>query len=148
LEEKWYTVDLKLTTPLPRDDQEQLALARRLVLGMQFRPETLWNAIPWTWLIDWFANFDDLLGTTQGIVKYEHKNLNLMRQTTLVTTAPSIGKLPGLNWDEPFTIHCHLKERQVRGVPYALPSFNFPLLNGYQAQIAGALVTNGVFARL
>jgi hypothetical protein len=148
LEEKWYTVDLSLQTPLPSGDQEQLDLARRLVLGLQFRPETLWNAIPWTWLIDWFANFDDLLGTSQGIVKYNHENLNLMRQTTLVTTEPSIGKLPGLSWDEPFTIRCHLKERQVRGVPYALPSFNFPLLNGYQAQIAGALVSNGVFSRL
>jgi hypothetical protein len=31
--------------------------------GLEPSPTVLWNAIPWTWLIDWFTNASDMLST-------------------------------------------------------------------------------------
>ena len=33
-----------------------------LLLGTRLDPEVLWNLQPWSWLVDWFVNYGDVLG--------------------------------------------------------------------------------------
>lgn len=35
--------------------------ARRALWGLNPTPEVLWNALPWSWLADWFANVGDVM---------------------------------------------------------------------------------------
>jgi len=39
-----------------------------LLLGTRLDPEVLWNLQPWTWLVDWFINFGDVLGNLSAII--------------------------------------------------------------------------------
>lgn len=32
-----------------------------LMLGLSLTPESIWNASPWTWLVDWFVNAGDVI---------------------------------------------------------------------------------------
>jgi len=37
-------------------------------LGTRLDPEVLWNLAPWTWMVDWVANFGDIVGNLSAIV--------------------------------------------------------------------------------
>jgi hypothetical protein len=37
------------------------------LLGVRITPELLWNATPWTWLLDWFANIGDVISNISHI---------------------------------------------------------------------------------
>jgi hypothetical protein len=39
-----------------------------LLLGTRIDPEVIWNLQPWSWLIDWFANYGDVLGNFSAMV--------------------------------------------------------------------------------
>lgn len=39
-----------------------------LLLGTRLDPEVLWNLVPWSWLVDWFFNFGDIIGNISAIV--------------------------------------------------------------------------------
>lgn len=43
------------------DDHLLKAAALRTVLGAGVHPSAVWELIPWSWLIDWFADFQDIL---------------------------------------------------------------------------------------
>jgi hypothetical protein len=49
-------------------------LAFRLVFGLNTNPKALWDAFPWTWLIDWFSNFGDFIQTS-GLGIHAHASL-------------------------------------------------------------------------
>jgi hypothetical protein len=50
--------------PGPRDVNWTRAMKAR-IFGLYPSPAVVWNALPWTWLIDWFANVGDVLSNMQ-----------------------------------------------------------------------------------
>lgn len=38
------------------------------LLGVRLDPEILWNLAPWTWLVDWFGNFGDVISNASMAV--------------------------------------------------------------------------------
>lgn len=63
---KWIGDPVKFGEALNSDRRAFLNAA----LGMDFNVVQLWNAIPWSWLTDWFVNVDAILtlkGNRQGI---------------------------------------------------------------------------------
>nr|UJQ85854.1 MAG: putative maturation protein [Leviviridae sp.] len=42
-------------------DQDLARQARALVFGSDITTKEVWDAVPWTWLVDWFANVGDFL---------------------------------------------------------------------------------------
>ena len=38
-----------------------------LLLGTRIDPEVIWNLQPWSWLVDWFVNYGDVLGNISAI---------------------------------------------------------------------------------
>jgi len=63
--ERWGTVRW-MSTALPsyhlsRKQMDQKA--RNLVLGLNVNPKAIWDAVPWSWMIDWYANMGEYLGT-------------------------------------------------------------------------------------
>jgi hypothetical protein len=54
------------TYHLPSDYRSRNAIIRdsrkaRAILGLNLNPELLWNAMPWSWAIDWFTNCGDVI---------------------------------------------------------------------------------------
>lgn len=63
---------VRWTNPYPRHSrlsyQELERQARDIVFGLNVTPKEVWDAVPWTWLVDWFANFGDYLDSTNNLL--------------------------------------------------------------------------------
>jgi hypothetical protein len=65
------------------DDLRRFEADANTLLGTRLDPEVLWNLTPWTWLVDWFLNFGDVVGNISAIaadnlvIQYAY----LMRET-------------------------------------------------------------------
>lgn len=57
-----------------------------ILMGTRLDPEVLWNLAPWTWLIDWFVNFGDVLGNISAIISdgLVMQYAYIMQETTTV----------------------------------------------------------------
>lgn len=58
----------------PRDSvptKPSRASAMRAILGGTIDSATVWNAMPWSWLIDWYADFGSYLAAKRNIVGYK-----------------------------------------------------------------------------
>jgi hypothetical protein len=136
----WFTANAKLLTSLP-DNRPVPDLARDLVLGLSVRPDLLWNMLPWSWLIDYFANIGDFMSANSGYVRSKVTRLCLMAHIVdQVETLPGktsanhfIGTLGNLQTD--------IKRRSVHPNPTARISFDPFLTNGQMANL-GALVVS------
>lgn len=76
-EEWWYSLRLALTSPLHTETLDTLAF--RTTLGLTgLSAATIWEELPWSWLVDYFVNVSDLLDINRGYLHYTTKNMNLM----------------------------------------------------------------------
>lgn len=75
VQRQWFSGAFTYSLPSGYDSRNKLdrysLLAERL--GLKLTPETIWNAAPWTWAVDWFGNFGDVLSNVsdfadQGLV--------------------------------------------------------------------------------
>nr|UJQ85050.1 MAG: putative maturation protein [Leviviridae sp.] len=124
----------------PRTDSEYRSLARRAVLGLDITPATLWEAMPWSWLADWFGSMGDYLGAHRNTVPAGHQNGNVMTQTD---TYKTIVREPGLDVHSntvkggDMQRHRVSKLRVVQNNP-TIAAF-LPFLDKRQVSILGAL---------
>lgn len=132
---KWGSVRWIPTTLPPRDETAIHAQAMRLVFGAELSPSAVWNAIPWTWLVDWFSNVGDYLVAYNNIVPCTHSTPCIM--THLVTKRSYIrtdshGEVSGGGGYATF-------ETKTRSLVPATLTAGIPFLSGYQMSILGAL---------
>lgn len=52
------------TEPTDEDDDRALSLSK--LLGFDLTPDTIWNAAPWSWAIDYFVNLGDVISNLQS----------------------------------------------------------------------------------
>jgi hypothetical protein len=71
-------------------DQSLTALAKRAVTGMTLDFSTLWEAMPWSWLIDWGVNIGDFLKTQRNIIPATCTSVTLMKHTVSVIPIPDM----------------------------------------------------------
>lgn len=75
-----------MPTAVPADigRQDLGRIARRLVFGLQHRgvdAVQAWNALPFSWLADWFGNFGDWLAAHRNVVPAAPSPCNIMTLT-------------------------------------------------------------------
>lgn len=75
-EDWWFTCNVKLTSSIPGPDLG--AAAFKAAFGFSNPISTVWNALPWSWLFDYFANIGTFLEATGGLINYRPSKLNLM----------------------------------------------------------------------
>lgn len=137
----WCTARVHLTDSLPPTLDERQMLYLRTAFGLNFRPAMIWDAIPWTWLIDYFTNIGDLMEARAGYGKWRFTDLYVMVRSTLTDEVTGTAQqLQGLSYSGGKRISTR-KERSYVG---SNPNVGFglsPLLTGYQAGILGSLLT-------
>jgi hypothetical protein len=139
---KWGTcVWIPTVSIPPQTHQETLGQALRLTFGLDVSFATVWNAMPWSWLADWFSNTGDIFDGNRNTIPVRHDGSCVMEQaiSRLVdfskTSGP--GTLQGrLN---PYPLRA-AKLRTVVGSASPIPEFNLPFLNGKQLGILASLV--------
>lgn len=80
---KWVAVRW---TPLDRinipSSAEQVEKARYLVHGWRIDPFDIWNALPWSWLVDYFSNVGDFLGACSNTAGNQLSSCCVMLKVT------------------------------------------------------------------
>lgn len=135
----WFTVRLTLKQELPRSSAELRAIARRAVLGLNVSAGTLWEAMPWSWLIDYFVNIGDILDANRGAIPFQMSNMNIMAhsivtdQLTGFKNAGDITCTGGL-------LQTETKSRYVSPIPVPRVAYR-PFFTTHMTAIVGSLAT-------
>jgi hypothetical protein len=134
----WMSSRMKVTNDLPPPEEIPEFLLRNY-FGLNMSASTLWNAIPWSWLIDYLLNIGDLLDTTGGKLTWEVPSMCIMHRSEAVSTLENKRSELGLTWNGGDHMTTVTKRRNV----YVNPTLNFAfrpfLTNGMVANL-GALV--------
>jgi hypothetical protein len=99
----WGSAQWKLdssTFSLPTTDLGRIKLARRQVLGLNWYEAlpTAWELVPWSWLIDWFGNYGELLAARRNSMPMKPGLVCVMRTATARVNRHSVGGFESDPW--------------------------------------------------
>jgi hypothetical protein len=140
----WGTIRWKPTVVPPGTRDPTDLEVYRAALGLDITLATVWEALPWTWLIDWFSTAGDFLAAHRNTIPATHSNICIMRmyQNECRYTPQQVPN--GLTWGGASPVW----SRKTR-VPYSslvYPTAYLPFLGGRQLSILGSLaITRGLF---
>lgn len=135
----WFTARAKLVDPLPNDGVALRSLSKDILLGLTRRPASVWEYIPWTWLIDYFANVGEYMRAWEALTRVRVSNMNIMAHQVSSRSLTNFWLRDGLTCSSP----AHRVEQKLRRVyTYPLPKLAFdPFLNNGQMAVLGALAS-------
>jgi len=110
------------------------AIARRAVLGLTVDFLTLWEAMPWSWLIDWGSNIGDFFKAHRNIVPAVLSDISVMRHAT--TSYSYDGWTDGVASITPARVR---RVDKRRANSFVAPSAHFPFLSAGQMGIVASL---------
>jgi hypothetical protein len=147
VERTWGFVRWKPTANSPKTDSERRRAARRAVLGLTVDFSTAWNAMPWSWLIDWCSSVGDFLAASRNIVPATPTDICIMSHRTTVTTFRRSTSNPGSfpNIGNPKVIHTNCGDftanRETKSRSPATPtlSAHLPFLSLRQLSILASI---------
>jgi len=132
---------------VPNTDMTRHQLARNLVFGLQ-KPglKTAWDALPWSWLIDWGTTVGDFLAANRNSVGAHHVgNINVMTRTVTRTEFSRTGGPAWLSGGNGFA-EIETKSRAVETGPSLETNLTF--LSNWQMSILGAIGISRMRGRL
>jgi len=109
-------------------------MARRAVQGGTFDFSTLWEAVPWSWAIDWFSNIGEYLVAQRNIIPARIVGVYPMTHTRTVNEFTAIPVNGGF-----MTAGRCLRESKRRSVGSVSIDAHFNFLNGSQMGILASL---------
>lgn len=138
---KWATTIWKPSVKIPPiPDADLWNVARRATFGLDVTPATLWEIMPWSWLIDWFSNVGELMTLSRNTIPVDHSGSCVMRQTESRFVFVNHVSGPGTYQVSISPIPQFVdKRRDVMGNVTPMAEFNIPFLNGRQLGILGSL---------
>lgn len=150
LEAKFFSFDDPMPSP-GLTVADRAALKRAIAMGRvgNVSFDTIWEAIPFSWLIDYFANISSYLKALRGYATYTVLGTNIMRTTTFKTVVDYVGPSPydPFAWKREqvnYTAGSHsviVKERTQGGIPnwYLRKQWLTPHQTGILASIGAAM---------
>jgi hypothetical protein len=134
----WGTIRWKPSYALqmtPREDVRALARRQLLAMTSSHITQNLWEALPWSWLIDWFANVGDYIQATNNSLGHSTDLAIMTRQRNSVkyqiTSQPSWLSLSGGNG---YVYESKARQSDGPGI-----SASIPFLSGGSLSILGSL---------
>jgi hypothetical protein len=135
----WATANGKLLMKLPNSQLGLRRLSARAAYGLTLRPETFWDAIPWTWLSDYLLNVGDYLAANSGLTRLSITRMNIMAtqdcRSSLVNARPASGL------DSTVSILQTVRKSRSAFVNPTPSISATPFLTSGQTKILGALAT-------
>lgn len=67
---QWFSGKEIYGYPIGKDIASRIkatAADARYLYGLDLTPETIWNAIPWSWFVDWFINIGDMFSMLDSV---------------------------------------------------------------------------------
>lgn len=141
--QSWFSARVRMSPlSLPKNLGDQRALARRTAFGFSNPASTVWNALPWTFLIDYFTNVGNLLQSIGGLIPFTVTDACVMCTQTRRQSVGG-GSSGGVTLSGGYA-ESIVKRRSVftYPVPMIAPT---PFLSGRQWTNIAALVTASAF---
>jgi len=133
---KWGTTRWLPDYPSDRHTNTELRrTAMRLVSGINPNPKIIWDAIPWTWMIDWFTNIGDFLQSSAYSIQCRPSTPCVMYERITEYQYTRQSAPSWVNWGDG---SIKLIDRQRRSASATL-SASLPFLSARQLSILGAL---------
>jgi len=117
------------------------------LLGARLDPASLWQAMPWSWLIDWFVDIGDIIAngssaTFDGqVLQYGYLMQTTTRQATISTDAPVAVRQSGGEFTPVgnlTTTFVSQRKDRIRATPFGF-GLNPNSLSAQQWAVLGAL---------
>lgn len=134
--ERWATIRWNLTDASQIGKRADWTSAMRVTLGLNKGniPIQVWKAMPWSWMIDWFAGVSDVLQANHNSVFYTPSMLNIMQHSISERRfMASSFNFPGL------TKKVEWKERWIDSAPSASVQLRVPYLDSFKLSILSSL---------
>jgi hypothetical protein len=137
---KWVTIRWIPASYYPKSEVERIAMARRAVLGLSLGGlfSQVWEAIPWSWLIDWFSNVGDFISTFNNAIPAAPTRINVMLHYSSVYGYLPTSKPAWLEVDPTFLSYEEKLRTQSSGGGSI--AANLPFLTANQWSILTSLV--------
>lgn len=133
--EKWATVRWSPTVLPPRDKASLRRQAIQIVYGLELSPSNVWEATPWSWLVDWFSNVGDYLSIYNGVVPVKPSVPCVMERTTTVRHYTPDNFSSGITGGNATSTY----QTELRSLVGAGLTASIPFLTGRQLSILGSL---------
>lgn len=117
----------------PKGSPEEKYLANRLANGIDITPRTLWELMPWTWMIDWFSNIGDFIDLSYNIIGAASGRYCVMHH---ITNEWRFENLSNLSFTQG-SPRAEIKRRVPLATVY--PEVHLPFVTGGMASILGNL---------
>jgi hypothetical protein len=137
----WFTARPYLLDDMPPlipDDKTALLQAMGLTQGLSY--STVWNAVPWSWLVDYFINVGSFLEAHRGYTRWAMGDVCVMETFTRVRSRRDHTSVKDSLTFSGGRISFTTKRRQFRHNPSPRLAYD-PFLSGGQYANLGALIT-------
>lgn len=139
---RWYLSKAGKLSLLAQDQARVRDLARQVVSGVNIDLSTAWNLFPWTWLLDWAGSTGDYISSQRNLIGASHGMACIMTHSeseSVCVRSKGDDAYTGISGGN-FKI---INSRKLRTVhpSFTLPELTFPILDGRQTSILGALAT-------
>jgi len=135
----WFTANAKAVGPFPPDTDVK-TLSARQVLGLNTNPASVWDFIPWSWLIDYFGNVGDFMQANVGLTQIAVTRMCIMHLQDFQCTDIRARSELGLDFT-PLAGSTTCKRRKVFGNPIPWLASK-PFLGAGQKLALGSLLTS------
>lgn len=121
--------------------------AFRSALGLNLGqiPITIWKALPWSWMFDWFYNLSGIMQATYNMIYYSASAINIMEKRT-VTSKHQGGKASRTDVSP-----CVFQRIEKRRTPIqntsALTRMKLPYLDNFKLSILSSLAILRIYRR-
>jgi hypothetical protein len=114
--------------------------AFKAVFGLTVDPSTVWNALPWSWLVDWFSNLGSVLSARRNLVGFVPGQCYAMTTTQKESTYRFEGVSDLTHTPAYFS---EITKERSGTAPFSITA-NVPFLSGRQLGILASLaITRG-----
>lgn len=137
----WGTVNWKVRDPSKYGKEPSFTDVTRTALGLNagMIPITIWKALPWSWMIDWFADISNVMLANYNSIYYRPKDLCIMRQTSTYRSYEELLWPDGSVKLTAATVEVQRKERFPDASPSVTPTLRLPFMDDFKLSILGSL---------
>jgi hypothetical protein len=137
----WYTAHWDLFSESPNPYFGHIYSQYTTALGLNRPYAIIWEAMPWSWLIDYFTDFGTVIEVSGGLAEYRPDKICLMWQAEAKVLRDELFFTNNLTGSySPIEYRCTQKKRTVHSDPMARPIFDIWGFVPHTA-ILGSLVT-------
>jgi hypothetical protein len=146
VQKRWFSGAFTYYLPTGYDARkrmDRMALFADEIVGLELSPEVLWNLAPWSWAVDWFSNFGDVISNissfaTDGLLlRYGYMMEHTIVSDTYTRATSNLFREGGGPLDSFVTLVTETKMRR-KANPYGF-GISWNGLSAFQLSILAAL---------